>query len=39
MADHSAPVGAVFLPAGLSPYGSGKPAILLSALLLKQVIR
>lgn len=33
MADHSAPLGAVFLPAGLSPYGDGKPQVLLSALL------
>lgn len=32
MADHSAPMGAVFLPAGLSPYGQGKPQVLLSAL-------
>jgi hypothetical protein len=33
MADHSSPLGAVFLPAGLSPYGTGKPQILLSALI------
>ena len=32
MADHSAPLGAVFLPAGLSPYGDGKPQVLLSSL-------
>lgn len=32
MADHSAPMGAVFLPAGVSPYGKGKPQVLLSSL-------
>ena len=32
MADHSSPLGAVFLPAGLSPYGNGKPQVLLSSL-------
>lgn len=33
MADHSSPLGAVFLPTGLSPYGKGKPQILLSSLI------
>ena len=33
MADHSSPLGAVFLPAGVSPFGGGKPQILLSALI------
>ncbi|MBC7623751.1 MAG: hypothetical protein H7232_10220 [Aeromicrobium sp.] len=33
MADHSAPLGAVFLPTGLSPYGKGKPQVLLSSLI------
>jgi hypothetical protein len=32
MADHTPPLGAVFLPAGLSPYGEGKPQVLLSAI-------
>ena len=32
MADHSVPLGAVFLPAGLSPHGDGKPQMLLSSL-------
>jgi hypothetical protein len=32
MADHSSPLGAVFLPAGVSPYGNGKPQVLLSSL-------
>lgn len=33
MADHSSPLGAVFLPAGVSPFGGGKPQILLSSLI------
>ncbi|HEX8833665.1 MAG TPA: hypothetical protein VF719_05665, partial [Abditibacteriaceae bacterium] len=33
MADHSSPLGAVFLPKGVSPFGGGKPQILLSSLI------
>jgi hypothetical protein len=33
MADHSSPLGAVFLPQGVSPFGGGKPQVLLSALI------
>ena len=32
MADHWAPTGALFLPAGTSPFGDGKPQLLLSSL-------
>ena len=32
MADHSLPASAVFLPAGLSPYGNGQPQVMLGGI-------
>lgn len=32
MADHSLPAGAVFLPKGVSPYGNGKPQVMLTGV-------
>ncbi len=33
MADHALPVGAVFLPKGVSAFGEGKPQVMLSSIL------
>jgi hypothetical protein len=33
MADHALPAGAVFIPQGASPYGNGKPQVMLSSII------